>query len=467
MDCINYKDVASQEQIIAFDDVPEKRSVLCFKLPNSSDSYLDGLSGSGWTPCVVENANEAVDAITCGEVSVGLVIFDCSSNENYLKQITTQLVFKGIKWVALVSDACVENKTIRQLIAECFFDYHRLPIDPLRLVATLGHAHGMAQLEHRCTNQQMLNVGENLIIGNSSVMQQFKNTVARVARVEAPVLITGESGTGKELAAHAVHNQSERSSGPLELVNCAALPASLIQSELFGHEKGAFTGATHLKIGRFEAADGGTIFLDEIGDLSLELQINLLRILEQKVVRRVGGTRDVPIDVRVVAATHVDLERGLREGTFREDLYYRLNVLRLSIPPLRKREGDIELLARYFLKVFSTKMCGGVRGFTTGALKAMRCYSWPGNVRELINSIQQAVVLCDRALIGTKDLGLLEYRSMSKSSMTLDHARAQSEKKTIISALGTSGRNVTLAAKHLNVSRATVYRLIDKYGIEL
>jgi DNA-binding NtrC family response regulator len=305
------------------------------------------------------------------------------------------------------------------------------------------------------------------IIGTSHEMLKLKKKITRIAVVDAPVLIIGESGTGKELVANAMHNQSSRRSGPYEAVNCAALPATLIQSELFGHEKGAFTGASCRKIGRFEAASGGTIFLDEIGDLTLELQTNLLRIIEQKAVRRVGGTSDIPIDVRVVAATHVDLEAAVREGMFREDLYYRLNVIRLGIPPLREREDDIELLARHFLKEFTKEMCSGVRGFTAQSLKAMRSYDWPGNVRELINCVQQAVALCDKPLISPRDLGSVERRGISRHSMTLSDARAQAEKQTIVSAIRKYRTNISSVAKVLGVSRATVYRLIGKYGIEV
>lgn len=467
MDNLSHQLEIPQTQGILFKCKPHSRNILYLKFAGSAGAILDGLTDEDWITCETGDPKEAEKLVKSRQVSVGVILFNTDFDEYHLAQISDLLTLSGVKWVALVSDDCLRNNKIIQLIGECFFDYHKLPIDSWRLSTTLGHACGMAQLEKLSTDQLLHNIGNNSIIGNSSVMQKFKNKITRVAKVDAPVLIIGESGTGKELAAHAVHDQSNRSSGPFEAVNCAALPASLIQSELFGHEKGAFTGAGHRKIGCFEAANGGTIFLDEIGDLSLELQINLLRIIEQKVVRRVGGTRDVPIDIRVVAATHIDLEKAVKEKRFREDLYYRLNVLRLDIPPLREREDDVELLAHHFLKEFLKTTCNGVRGFGAQSLKAMRSYEWPGNVRELINCIQQASAMCDQALISPRDLGSIERRRTNRSPMKLDIARAQSEKQTIDLALRNSGKNISLAAKELGVSRSTVYRLVEKHGIEV
>jgi DNA-binding NtrC family response regulator len=277
-------------------------------------------------------------------------------------------------------------------------------------------------------------------------------------------VIWGESGTGKELVARAVHLHSPRANGPFEAVNCAALPASLIQSELFGHEKGSFTGADRCKIGRFEAASGGTIFLDEIGDLSPELQVILLRVLEQKVMRRVGGTRDIPIDVRVVAATHVDLQKAVANNVFREDLYYRLNVLHLDIPPLRDRAEDIELIAKHYLEQFSSKNNPRVRGFSEGALEVMNYHPWPGNVRELINRVHQATILAEGRMIGASDLGL-ERRGADRDKMTLDEIRDSAEKTAIAAALARARNNVSRAARDLGISRTTMYRFMEKHSI--
>ena len=230
------------------------------------------------------------------------------------------------------------------------------------------------------------------MVGVSAPMQAVFRNLRKIAAVDAPVLITGETGTGKELAARAIHERSRRSSGPFVAVNCAALPATLIQSELFGYERGAFTGAQRRKIGSIESANGGILFLDEIGDLSLDLQVNLLRFLEESAIQRVGSPKEIPVDVRVIAATHDDMERATAEGRFREDLYYRLNVLRLEMPMLRARGEDIEVLARFFFEKFRQETSHKVIGFSPEALQSMADYDWPGNVRELINRVRRATV---------------------------------------------------------------------------
>ena len=298
MENLNYRVVVPRIKSIQAEYKSDKRKILCFRLPGNADFCMDDLAHDAWTMCVTGHMKEAEQMVRGGQVSVGLIMFDHIIDESQFESLSELLSLRGVKWVALCSDYCMSSEIIWQLIGEFFFDYHSLPIDRRWLFATLGHAYGMARLEHRCITHQLTDIIDNSIIGTSTVMQQLSHKIRRIAGLEAPALIMGESGTGKELAAHALHDLSNRRTGPFEAVNCAALPASLIQSELFGHEKGAFTGASSRKIGRFEAASSGTIFLDEIGDLPLEQQINLLRIIEQKVVRRVGGTRDVPIDVR-------------------------------------------------------------------------------------------------------------------------------------------------------------------------
>jgi len=290
-------------------------------------------------------------------------------------------------------------------------------------------------------------------------------SIRKVAGVDAPLLITGESGTGKEMIARAVHERSPRADGPFIAVNCGALPDNLIQSELFGYEKGAFTGATSRKIGRIEAAEGGTLFLDEIGDLPLDLQVNLLRFLQEKTIDRVGGTEPIAVDVRVVAATHVDLNEAIESDGFREDLYYRLNVLSLNSPPLRERGKDIELLAHYFFKLFISESPHKINGFTRRSLTAMSQYNWPGNVRELINRIRRAIVMCEGKMLTHHDLNLNNPRVQSML-LTLDEARTQAEKDILTTALDASHNNVSEASRVLGVSRVTMYRLMRKYHLE-
>ncbi|MGH6952563.1 MAG: sigma-54 interaction domain-containing protein [Alphaproteobacteria bacterium] len=343
--------------------------------------------------------------------------------------------------------------------------------------------------------------GEAHMVGASRAMISMFESIRRFANTDAPVLITGESGTGKELAALALHERSPYSRGPFAPINCAGIPPTLIASELFGHEKGSFTGAYQRKIGRIEAAAGGTVFLDEIGDLPLELQTHLLRFLQEKTIDRVGGNRPIRVDVRVIAATNSDLRKAMTDGRFREDLYYRLNVLRLEMPPLRDRGEDIELVAMYFLRKFADEMHRAIRGFDDKALETLRAYRWPGNVRELISCVRRAVVIADGELITVGDLGLAEPapapvsesareepgwtgapgggflggkrrperpppRTPEGRAPSLKNARRELESVIIREALQRNGNNVKRTALELGLSRVTLYRLMEKHGIE-
>jgi len=307
-------------------------------------------------------------------------------------------------------------------------------------------------------------INHSELLGNSPQIQNLLLEIEKVSGVDAPVMINGESGTGKELAAKAIHDSSGFSNGPFVTVNCGAMVTDLVQSELFGYEKGAFTGATRQKIGYIEAANGGTLFLDEIGDLPLYQQVNLLRFLQEKTIQRVGGTDNITVNVRVVAATHVDLEVAVSEGRFREDLYYRLNVLQLKVMPLRDREGDIELLANYFFEKFSPATRRVVKGFSKDCIKKMECYAWPGNVREMMNRIRRSIVMCDKELITVADLGIgMPLPSVELNS--LKEVKEDAEREAVRQELLRTKNNITLAANNLAVSRVTLYRLMDKYGI--
>ncbi len=305
------------------------------------------------------------------------------------------------------------------------------------------------------------------MIGTSSAIRRVRKELRKITTAHTvPVLITGESGTGKELAALAVHRNSNRRNAPFIAVNCGALPAGLIQSELFGHEKGAFTGAVMRGIGRIEAADGGTIFLDEIGDLPLELQVNLLRFLQEKTIERVGATTSIPIDARVVTATHLDLAHEVQSGHFREDLFYRLNVLTVTVPPLRDREEDIELLATHYLHKFASERKGHVQGFSDCAVAYMRHYAWPGNVRELVNRVHRAVIMYEQPLISAAELGFTSSPSpLVKSYMSLEQARQEADRQAIALSLKCTSNNVSAAARQLGITRTTMYRLMEKYEL--
>jgi DNA-binding NtrC family response regulator len=281
-----------------------------------------------------------------------------------------------------------------------------------RLLVVLGHAWGRTQLKDRLRLPEGL-AARYRMVGASGPMVQLFARIDRMIRVDAPVLITGESGTGKELVARAIHKNSARAGKPFVPVNCGALPDNLVQSELFGHERGAFTGAHQRKAGSFETANGGTNFLDEIGDLPMEQQANLLRFLQEKTIVRIGSTQLTRIDARVIAATHVDLERAVEAGCFREDLFYRLNVLHLDVPPLRERGRDIELLISAAFKQFDQQKNHLVHGIGQDAMRAALAYNWPGNVRELMNRVQRAMIMSENRLITAEDMGLPSSRLAS------------------------------------------------------
>jgi DNA-binding NtrC family response regulator len=317
------------------------------------------------------------------------------------------------------------------------------------------------------------------MVGNSPVMLEVFDQIRKFAACDVPVLITGQSGTGKELVAQAIHHHSARAAGPFVALNCAAVPATLIASELFGYEKGAFTGAVSRKHGHVEHAQGGTLFLDEIGDMPIDLQGLLLRFLQEGEILRVGGRRPIKIDVRVVAATNVRLREAIAVGKLREDLYYRLNVLTIDLPPLRERAGDVEVLATYFLREIARELQREMQGFTPQAMVAMLAHRWPGNVRELIATIRRAVVLANRPLIDVCDLRLEAApgaaAAPAKAGIKLGKQPgagrpmpgSETEREIISQALQENRFNMTRTALALGVSRATLYRMLQRNRIEL
>lgn len=367
-----------------------------------------------------------------------------------------------LQWVALVEPATLGLPGWADLALDHLFDYHTLPADLDRLAVTLGHAHGLAQLR---AAPRALAPAPMALAGNSAAITRLRMQIRKVARAEAPVLIWGESGSGKELAAQAIHAQSARARGPFVPINCGAIAPALIQSELFGHARGAFTGAARDKAGLIESAAGGSVFLDEIADLPKDLQSNLLRFLQEKTIYRVGATRSIAVDVRVIAASHVDLQQAVADGLFREDLYYRLNVLPLTVPPLRERREDLAVLAEQFFHAYATEKSPRLKGFSGAALRALRAHAWPGNVRELINRIRRALVLAEGRLIGPQDLGLTPAQPVALHGAALGDSRTEAERAAIIASLERWGGNVTHAARELAISRMTLYRQMAKHGI--
>ena len=369
----------------------------------------------------------------------------------------------GTEWIAVLSQEVLRLQNVGDFVCEWFFDFHTLPFDVSRVQVTLGRAFGMARL--RGQGSIHVDQPEHELLGDSRPIRELRKLLGKLAPTESPVLIRGESGTGKELVARTLHRQSQRHAKPFVAINCGAIPEHLIQSELFGHEKGAFTGAHQRKVGRIEAANGGTLFLDEIGDLPLELQANLLRFLQEKHIERVGGSQPIAVDVRVLAATHVDLEAAIGTGRFREDLYYRLNVLQVITAPLRERHGDVAMLANHFSHFYSLETGRRPRSFSEEALVALGNHAWPGNVRELANRVRRGLVLAEGRQIEARDLGLNSLPCDSSPMGTLEDYVHRAEHQALCDVLNRHSDNMSVAARVLGVSRPTFYRLLHKHQI--
>ena len=347
------------------------------------------------------------------------------------------------------------------------YDFYQKPIDIDILKLIIDRAFRIALLE--AENRRLTTLAEQSpiegIIAADEATLRLCRTVEKIAPAEISVLILGESGTGKELFARAVHNLSPRRKGRFVAINCAAIPENLLESELFGHEKGAFTGAHKQTIGKVEMASGGTLFLDEIGDMPSPLQAKLLRFLQERVVERIGGREEIPVDVRVVCATNQDLGALIQSGGFRQDLFYRIGEVSLSVPPLRERHGGIAVLAQVFLRRFASEQGKALRGFSTDALAAIESYRWPGNVRELENKVKTAVVMSDGPMVTAADLGLQD--GGSELLLNLKEVRACAERRAVQQAVALAGGNISRASELLGITRPTLYDLMGKLGLRL
>ncbi|CAJ0724719.1 MULTISPECIES: sigma-54 dependent transcriptional regulator [Ralstonia] len=417
--------------------------------------------GADWHVRRVTSMRELGCAIRDGVPKAGLVDFGSAFSAAELDLLERCMQVPHVGWVAALPPAMLHHERVRQLVRDYCVDYVQMPLRTDETAYSLRHAWGMASLAQEVTPAPKTNHAR--MLGECPAMHGLFRAIRKVAQNSAPAFIAGESGTGKELTAQAIHEASSRAGGPFIAINCGAIPPHLIQSELFGYEKGAFTGAHQRHIGWVEHANGGTLFLDEIGDLPLESQVSLLRFLQQGTITRLGGHQAIPLDIRIISATHVDLEAAQHHGGFRTDLFHRLCVLTLSVPPLRERGSDIVLLAEHILAQHASEASHRIRGFTPCALHAMMHYPWPGNVRELINRVRRALVMTDNRKISAADLHLEGYASVS--GQTLEEAREGAESDAIRTAIARNGFHMGMTARELAVSRVTLYRLMQKHGI--
>jgi two-component system response regulator HydG len=430
------------------------------------------LGGWGFS---VEEADDGARAIErVHEQSYDLVLMDVRMVEVSGLEALPEIKKFNPAIPIIIMTAYSSVETAVEALKKGAYDYLGKPLDfdELKLSIERAMDHSRLKEENRHLKERLgsgFNTGN--IIGRSRVMLELLDTVALVAPTEATVLITGESGTGKELIASAIHSNSPRRQKPFIQINCAAITETLLESELFGHERGAFTGADRRREGRFRLAHGGSIFLDEISEMSVAMQAKLLRVLQEKKIQRVGGEEVLEVDVRVMAATNKDLKKEIESGIFREDLYYRLNVVTLATPSLRERREDIPLLAQHFLDTFADKNRKQIKGFTPQAMDRLVRYDWPGNVRELMNAVERGVILCRGEYIAEKDFPLsiseveLSESELGRESLPADLPLEEVEKVTILNTLESAGGNKSEAARRLGITRRTLHKKLKKYGV--
>ncbi|HEY2621923.1 MAG TPA: sigma-54 dependent transcriptional regulator [Dyella sp.] len=434
-----------------------RRCVVWFGQPDSEERA--GLAKAGWIIRVANAGTQSGVGMRNNDTVVALA--DLRHSDSEPAQAMAQLMadHPWLPWVALIAPDMPTNDPLIDRVLEASIEYFTTPVDVDRLLESLARIGGDQPLVAEPSD-----IG---VTGRSAAICTVVASIRKYAPVELPVLITGETGTGKEVAARALHGLSARAERPFAAINCGALPPNLVQSELFGHERGAFTGANARRIGHFETAAGGTVFLDEVGDLPLDAQTSVLRFLQEGTLERVGSSQLIKLDVRVLAATHVDLEKAVEQGRFREDLYYRLNVLRLRMPALREREDDVVTLAQRFLDAFREQHASRARSFSAAARRAMLDFAWPGNVRELLNRVQRAAVVAEDALIGVNDLDLSDVLTKRAAHSSLGNTRVAAERDAVMACLRESRFNVSECARRLKVSRVTIYRLCKKHQLAL
>jgi DNA-binding NtrC family response regulator len=436
------------------------RRVIYFTHDPSPD-LLASFEERDWAVEVIGSVHDVRRAVDDGSLAAGLVDLSSVFDSRDIAPLEACLAMPNVGWVAMIAEPELNDASLRRLVRDYCFDYVTLPAANARIADTVGHACGMISLVEPVYVDTSTAEGE--MIGTCDAMLALFLSIRKVATNDAPVFISGESGTGKELTAAAIHAHSPRRDAPFVAINCGAIPPNLLQSELFGYERGAFTGAGQRRIGRVEAAHGGTVFLDEIGDLPFESQASLLRFLQESTIDRLGGNGSIKVDVRIISATHVDMEAAIEDGRFRADLYHRLCVLRIDEPPLRARGKDIELLALHTLDRYRKDASRRLYGFSPDAIAAMHQYDWPGNVRELINRVRRAIVMSEGRTISADDLELSEH--VAAVRVTLAQARETAERQAIELALLRHRGRLGDAARELSISRTTLYRLLGSYGM--
>ena len=433
------------------------------------------LGDEGYEVLTAQSANKAIEILDENEID--LIVTDFKMPGMNGMELLKTLKKKELSPPVIMMTAFGTIEKAVEAIKEGAFDFITKPFDNEVLKKTISQALilGRKNKEYRVLLQELREkFGPTHLIGKSPPIRQVKELIGKVAGTMATILITGESGTGKELVARAIHDNSPRKDKPLVSVNCSALTETLLESELFGHEKGSFTGAVAQRKGRFEIADGGTLFLDEVGEMSPSTQVTLLRVLQNREFERVGGNKTIKVDVRLIAASNRDLKLEVKKGTFREDLYYRLNVVHIEVPPLRKRVEDIPLLVAHFLNRFSIDMKKEIPVLSKGALEALMTYEWPGNIRELENMIERAVILCTGSVIELKDLPLSKGESdyseipidkLIPPQTKLNDVLEMVEKKMISAALARSGYVQAQAAESLGITRNLLFYKMKKHKL--
>jgi len=428
------------------------------------DSLMNWISMEGYEVDVAESGKEALNKLEKEKYDILLV--DIKMPEMDGIELLTKIKENEPDTEVVMITAYGSIDTAVSAMKKGACDYVLKPFDPEEISMLIQKI-----VEHRQLVKENILLKERFeaesrfegLIGQSKSMQEIFKLIVDVAKTDSNVLITGESGTGKELVAKAIHAKSSRCYGPFIVINCGALTESLLESELFGHEKGAFTGAQYARKGHFEMADSGTLFLDEIGEISMKMQIDLLRVLEEKKISRVGGTELIDVDVRIIAATNLDLKEAVKQRNFRQDLFFRLNVISIHLPPLRQRKEDIPLLANHFLRKYAQKINKKIDSISSSAMDLMLKYDWPGNVRELENAIERAVVIGKTRKIIPEDLPFFRQES---GFAPKGKSIREWEKAHILQILNECEWNISQSAKILEIDRATLYNKIKKYGLK-